>query len=135
MSESPPPLVQLLRTIEVASAIRRGVLVGAGLVFFLKQKTAYELSECDWSSDVCSSDLEAQGFEIDGIMQEGGAGQIELNMRHGDPVRLADEVFFFKRLIREAALRHDCYATFMAKPIQDEPGSAMHIHHSVVESA
>src|SRR6056300_741111 len=26
-------------------------------VFFLKQKTAYEFSECDKSSDVCSSDL------------------------------------------------------------------------------
>src|SRR6056300_1649668 len=25
--------------------------------FFFKQKTAYEISECDWSSDVCSSDL------------------------------------------------------------------------------
>jgi glutamine synthetase len=36
-------------------------------------------------------------------------------------------------MIREAALRSDCYATFMAKPIQDEPGSAMHMHHSVVD--
>lgn len=77
---------------------------------------------------------EAQGLEIDGILQEGGAGQIELNLRHGDPVRLADEIFFFKRMIREAALRHGCMATFMAKPIQDEPGSAMHIHHSVVNA-
>lgn len=77
---------------------------------------------------------EAQGFEIDGITQEGGAGQLEINLRHGDPVKLADEVFYFKRLIREAALRHDCFATFMAKPIADEPGSAMHIHHSVVET-
>src|SRR6056300_1504776 len=25
--------------------------------FFFKHKTAYEISECDWSSDVCSSDL------------------------------------------------------------------------------
>ncbi|MHA6325414.1 glutamine synthetase family protein [Roseivivax sp. CAU 1753] len=74
---------------------------------------------------------EAQGFEIDGITQEGGAGQLEINLLHGDPVKLADEVFYFKRLIREAALRHDCFATFMAKPIADEPGSAMHIHHSV----
>src|ERR1051326_7561346 len=24
---------------------------------FFKQKTAYEIKECDWSSDVCSSDL------------------------------------------------------------------------------
>mgnify|MGYP000277121144 FL=1 len=76
---------------------------------------------------------EAQGFEIDGITQEGGAGQLEINLQHGDPVKLADEVFFFKRLIREAALRHDCFATFMAKPIEDEPGSAMHIHHSVLD--
>src|SRR6056300_1200577 len=27
------------------------------IFFFFKQKTAYEISECDWSSDVCSSDL------------------------------------------------------------------------------
>ncbi|MDA7425375.1 glutamine synthetase family protein [Thalassococcus lentus] len=77
---------------------------------------------------------EAQGFEIDGITQEGGAGQLEINLRHGDPVKLADEVFYFKRLIREAALRHDCFATFMAKPIENEPGSAMHIHHSILDS-
>ncbi len=76
---------------------------------------------------------EHQGFEIDGITQEGGAGQLEINLRHGDPVKLADEVFYFKRLIREAALRHNCFATFMAKPIEDEPGSAMHIHHSIIE--
>ena len=25
--------------------------------FFFKQKTAYEIRNCDWSSDVCSSDL------------------------------------------------------------------------------
>ncbi len=78
---------------------------------------------------------EAQGFEIDGITQEGGAGQLEINLRHGDPVKLADEVFYFKRLIREAALRHDCFATFMAKPIENEPGSAMHIHHSIIDKA
>jgi len=78
---------------------------------------------------------EAQGFEIDGITQEGGAGQLEINMVHGDPIKLADEVFYFKRLIREAALRHDCFATFMAKPIAEEPGSAMHIHHSVLDMA
>ena len=77
---------------------------------------------------------EAQGFEIDTIIQEGGAGQVEINLKHGDAVKLADEVFYFKRLIKEAALRHDCYATFMAKPMGDQPGSAMHIHHSVLDA-
>jgi len=75
---------------------------------------------------------EAQGLEIDTIIQEGGAGQIEINLQHGDPLTLADQVFFFKRSIREAALKHDCFATFMAKPMQEQPGSAMHIHQSVV---
>ncbi len=77
---------------------------------------------------------EIQGFEIDGITQEGGAGQLEINLNHGDPVELADQVFFFKRLLKEAALKHNCFATFMAKPIEDEPGSAMHIHHSILDS-
>ncbi len=76
---------------------------------------------------------EAQGLHIDTIIREDGAGQLEINLRHGDPLELADEVFNYKRMIREAALRHDCYATFMAKPIADQPGSAMHIHQSVVE--
>ena len=30
-------------------------------VFFFKQKTAYEILTCDWSSDVCSSDLYLHG--------------------------------------------------------------------------
>ena len=78
---------------------------------------------------------EAQGFEIDTIIQEGGAGQIEINLQHGDPLALADQVFYYKRTIREAAMRNDCFATFMAKPMEDQPGSAMHIHQSVVDKS
>jgi len=101
-------------------------------------KQAYSMSAVDEYGRVIDDIYdfaEEQGFEIDGITQEGGAGQVEINMQHGDPVRLADELFYFKRLIREAALRHDCFATFMAKPIEGEPGSAMHIHHSVLDLA
>jgi len=78
---------------------------------------------------------EAQGLEIDTLNHEDGTAQMEINLRHGDPVELADQVFLFKRTIREAALRHKMYATFMAKPIATEPGSAMHIHHSVTDAA
>ncbi len=74
----------------------------------------------------------AQNLEIDTIIQEAGAAQLEINLNHGHPLELADQVFFFKRLIREAALRCGCYATFMAKPMEEQPGSAMHIHQSVV---
>jgi glutamine synthetase len=76
---------------------------------------------------------ESQGLEIDTLIHEEGAGQLEINLRHGDPIELADQVFMFKRTIREAALKHEIYATFMAKPIQGQPGSAMHIHQSVID--
>lgn len=77
---------------------------------------------------------EAQGLEIDTLIHEEGPSQMEINLRHGDPLALADQVFMFKRTIREAALKHDMYATFMAKPIQGAPGNAMHVHQSVVDA-
>ncbi|CAN7175749.1 glutamine synthetase family protein [Rhizobium rhizogenes] len=75
---------------------------------------------------------EKQGLEIDTLIHEEGPAQLEINLRHGDPIELADQVFMFKRTIREAALKHGIYATFMAKPMQSQAGSAMHIHQSVV---
>ncbi len=74
---------------------------------------------------------EAQGLEIDALIHEEGMGQMEINLLHGDPLNLADQAFLFKRTVREAALRHNLFATFMAKPIEKQPGSAMHIHQSV----
>ncbi|SIQ54276.1 glutamine synthetase [Rhizobium sp. RU20A] len=76
---------------------------------------------------------EKQGLEIDTLIHEEGPAQLEINLRHGDPIELADQVFMFKRTIREAALKHGIYATFMAKPMQGQAGSAMHIHQSVVD--
>ncbi|MEM8571868.1 MAG: glutamine synthetase family protein [Pseudomonadota bacterium] len=102
----------------------------------MASRQAYSMSAVDEYGKVIDDIYdfaEAQGIEIDTIIQEGGAGQVEINFVHGDPIKLADQVFFFKRTIREAALRNNCFATFMAKPMQHEPGSAMHIHQSVVD--
>ena len=41
--------------------------------FFFKQKTAYEMEESDWSSDVCSSDL-VVGDELECLLQRHHAG-------------------------------------------------------------
>jgi glutamine synthetase len=78
---------------------------------------------------------EKMGLNVDTLIHEVGAGQMEINFFHDHPLGLADEVFFFKRTVREAALRHDMFATFMAKPIAGEPGSAMHVHQSVVNES
>ncbi|MFY8089311.1 MAG: glutamine synthetase family protein, partial [Rubrivivax sp.] len=78
---------------------------------------------------------EKMELNVDTLIHEMGAGQMEINFFHAHPLGLADEVFLFKRTVREAALRHDMFATFMAKPIAGEPGSAMHIHQSVLDIA
>ncbi len=78
---------------------------------------------------------EKMELNVDTLIHEVGAGQMEINFFHAHPLGLADEVFFFKRTVREAALRHNMYATFMAKPIAGEPGSAMHVHQSIVNTA
>jgi glutamine synthetase len=72
-------------------------------------------------------------LNVDTLIHEIGAGQMEINFFHDHPLGLADEVFMFKRTVRETALRHGMYATFMAKPIAGEPGSAMHIHQSILD--
>ena len=42
--------------------------------FFFKQKTAYEILTCDWSSDVCSSDLLFQVLVIHALKERDGDG-------------------------------------------------------------
>ncbi len=76
---------------------------------------------------------ELMHLDVDTLIHEIGAGQMEINFLHNEPLGLADKVFYFKRTLREAALKHGMYATFMAKPMTGEPGSAMHIHQSVVD--
>ena len=41
--------------------------------------------------------------------------------------------FLFKRTLRQTALKHNLYATFMAKPMEDTPGNSMHIHQSILK--
>ena len=76
---------------------------------------------------------EKQELDVDTLTHEGGSAQMEINFNHSDPLRLADSVFTFKRTVRHAAMKHKVYATFMAKPLEKEPGSAMHIHQSVLD--
>jgi len=78
---------------------------------------------------------EAQAIDIDTLTHEGGAAQMEINFNHGEPLELADQALLFKRTLRQAALKHGIYATFMAKPMEREPGSAMHVHQSVHDAA
>jgi glutamine synthetase len=76
---------------------------------------------------------EIAGLHVDTMIHEAGTAQLEINFQHGDPISLGDQVLVFKRIVRQVALQHGVYATFMAKPMADQPGSAMHLHVSVVD--
>jgi len=76
---------------------------------------------------------DVQNLDVDTLSHEAGAAQMEINFNHGEALDLADQTFLFKRTVRQAALDHNVHATFMAKPMQNQPGSAMHIHVSVVD--
>src|SRR3546814_4769407 len=49
-----------------------------GVFFFFKQKTAYEMRISDWSSDVCSSDLDLQRRDV----QEEGDDRMPVPRQH-----------------------------------------------------
>src|SRR3546814_5720071 len=53
-----------------------------GVFFFFKQKTAYEMRISDWSSDVCSSDLDGEA-RVDELREEGGVEEDRLGVGDG----------------------------------------------------
>lgn len=77
----------------------------------------------------------AVGVGVDALSHETGSAQLEVNLLHGDPLGLADQVVMFKRIARKAAAERGMGITFMAKPMADQAGSAMHLHVSLVDSA
>jgi len=92
------------------------------------------VNEFDPILDLMYDYAEAMELDVDTLIHESGAAQLEVNFQHADPLSRADQVFLFKRTMREAALRHGIYATFLAKPMENEPGSSMHIHQSMLDA-
>ncbi|GJL90589.1 glutamine synthetase family protein [Hyphococcus sp.] len=77
---------------------------------------------------------DAQNVDLETLIHEDGPCQFEVNIRHGDAMKVADQLFLFKRLARQVAKRHGMFVTFMAKPYADESGSSIHLHQSVVDA-
>ncbi|MFY2765014.1 glutamine synthetase family protein [Arenimonas sp. MALMAid1274] len=92
------------------------------------------VNEFDPILDLMYDYCEAMELDVDTLIHESGAAQLEVNFEHSDPLSRADQVFLFKRTMREAAMRHGIYATFLAKPMENEPGSSMHVHQSLVDA-
>ncbi|MEO0697916.1 MAG: glutamine synthetase family protein [Pseudomonadota bacterium] len=77
---------------------------------------------------------EIQNIGIETLIHEDGPCQFEVNIHHGDALLMADQLYLFKRLMRQVALNHDMFVTFMAKPYSEESGSSIHLHQSVIDA-
>jgi glutamine synthetase len=93
------------------------------------------ITEYEEIIDAVYEQSEIAGLAIDTMIHESGTAQLEINFLHGDPISLCDQVLVFKRIVRQVALAHGLYATFMAKPMEAQPGSAMHLHISLEDEA
>ncbi|CAI2717181.1 type I glutamate--ammonia ligase [Nitrospina watsonii] len=58
-------------------------------------------------------------------------GQCEIDMRFSSMVKCADNLMWFKYIVKNVARRHNKTATFMPKPIYGDNGSGMHVHQSI----
>ncbi len=77
--------------------------------------------------------LEELGIPVEASHHEVAPSQHEIDLRHTDAMTMADTVMTYKLVVKEVAQQHDCYATFMPKPIATVNGSGMHIHQSLSE--
>ena len=81
-------------------------------------------------NDVC----EAQNIPVGTTTSEFAPGQFEINLLHvDDPVLACDHAVLLKRAIKAVARQHGFVACFMAKPFEDDSGSGLHIHMSLVD--
>jgi len=71
------------------------------------------------------------GIPVDAYNREHGAGMYEINLRHTDAVRAADQTMLYKSATKEIAAQMGAVPTFMAKLADDIDGCGGHLHQSL----
>ena len=77
--------------------------------------------------------LEAMGIPVEYSHHEAANSQHEIDLRHTDALTMADSVMTCRQVVKEAAMRHQVYATFMPKPFQRQNGNGMHVNMSLFQ--
>ena len=75
--------------------------------------------------------LEEMGIGVEYSHHEVAASQHEIYNRYTDALTMADSVMTYRLVVKEIALKHGVYATFMPKPVFGINGSGMHVHQSL----
>jgi glutamine synthetase len=139
------PRWALKRTLKRAQEMGYTYYVGPELEYFyfrsakgkpevLDEGGYFDLTPLDVAHDLRRETvltLEDMGIGVEYSHHEVAPSQHEIDMRYTDALTMADSVMTYRLVVKEIALRHGIYATFMPKPIYGVNGSGMHTHMSL----
>ena len=102
----------------------------------LDQGGYFDLTPLDTASDLRRDTvltLEEMGIPVEYSHHEVAFSQHEIDLRHTDALTMADSVMTYRQVVKEVAIRHGAYASFMPKPLADQNGNGMHVNQSLLK--
>ncbi len=139
------PRYALKRNLKKAADLGFTFYVGPELEFFyFKSATGkpeildhggyFDLTPLDVASDLRRDTilaLDDMGIKVEYSHHEVAPSQHEIDLRYAEALTMADIAMTYRLTVKEVALKHGVYATFMPKPLFGQNGSGMHVHQSL----
>ena len=138
------PRHALKRNLKKAADLGYSFFVGPELEYFyfkddkgtetLDSGGYFDLTPLDVASDMrreTVTTLEQVGIKVEYSHHEVAPSQHEIDLKYDEGLRMADSAMTYRLVVKEIAMKHGVYATFMPKPIFGENGSGMHVHQSL----
>ncbi len=94
----------------------------------------FDLTPLDVASDLRRETvlaLESMGIQVASSHHEGAPSQHEIDLLYADALTMADHAMTYRLVVKEIALKHEVWATFMPKPVFGVNGNGMHTHMSL----
>lgn len=139
------PRYALKRNLKKAADMGFNMFVGPELEYFYFKDASpnpqildhggyFDLTPLDVASDLRKDTimaLESMGIKVEYSHHEVAPSQHEIDLRYNEALRMADAAMTYRLTVKEVAMKHGVYATFMPKPIYGQNGSGMHVHQSL----
>jgi len=134
----------LKRNLSEAAKLGYTLYVGPELEYFYFQNSEgtevldrggyFDLTPLDVASDLRRDTviaLEKMGIKVEYSHHEVAPSQHEIDLKYAEGLKMADHAMTYRLTVKEMAMKHGVYATFMPKPIFGQNGSGMHVHQSL----
>ena len=77
--------------------------------------------------------LQSMGIGVEFSHHEVAPSQHEIDLRYDEALKMADHAMTYRLTVKEIAMKHGVYASFMPKPLFAQNGSGMHTHQSLFD--